>query len=87
MTRERFSSKRGNSRDTSEEFAQSVVGGDPCSLSKAIELLNKYEDIGNKAYVKISKTLQQKDNKMGFMGKSEHRRKTWMEDIVNLEED
>ena len=52
MTRERFSGKQGKSNGTSEQFAQSVVGGDPCSLGKAIELLNKYEDLRNKTYVK-----------------------------------
>ena len=54
-TRERFSGKRGKSNGTFEQFAQSVVGGDPCSLSKAIELLNKYKDLGNKTYVKTQR--------------------------------
>jgi len=75
-TRERFSGKRGKSSGTSNQFAQYVVGGDPCSLGKAIELLNKYEDLRNKTYVKISKVLQQKDNRVVFMGMPKHRRKT-----------
>ena len=87
MTKERFSEKQGKSSCTFKQFAQSIVGGDPCSLGKAIELLNKYEDLGNKTYVKISKALQQKDNRVEFMGMSKHRRKTWMEDILNSEED
>ena len=58
MTREEFSSKRSKSSCTSEQFSQSIVGGNPCSLRKAIEVLNQYEDLGKKAYVKISKALQ-----------------------------
>ncbi|KAK9989942.1 hypothetical protein SO802_030181 [Lithocarpus litseifolius] len=61
--------------------------GDPCSLGKAIELLNKYEDLNNKAYVKISKVLQQKDDRVVFMGMPKHRRRTWIEDILNSKED
>ena len=58
MTKERYSGKVSRSSGTSEQCAQSVVGGDPSSLGKAIELLNKYEDLNNKAYVKTSKALQ-----------------------------
>ena len=76
MTREKFSGKWGKLSDTSEQFAQSTVEGDPCSLGKAIEALNKYKDLGNKVYVKISKALQQKDNKVVFMGILKHRGKT-----------
>ena len=57
MTREKFSGKRGKSSGTFEQFAQSAIEGNPCSLGKAIEVLNKYEDLGNRAYVKISKAL------------------------------
>ena len=87
MTKERYRCKLSRSSSTFDQFAQSSVGGDPCSLGKAIELLNKYEDLNNKAYVKISKALQQKDNRVVFMGMSEHRRKTWIEDILNPKED
>ena len=76
MKRERFSGKRDKSSGTSEQFAQFAVEGDPCSLGKAIEALNKYKDLGNKVYVKISKALQQKDNKVVFMGILKHRGKT-----------
>lgn len=86
MTRERYSGKKGKSSGTFEQFAQFAAEGDPCSLGKAIAVLNQYEDIGSKAYVKISKALQQKDNRVVFMGMPEHRRKTWMDDIVNLED-
>ncbi|XP_030936760.1 uncharacterized protein LOC115962032 [Quercus lobata] len=87
MTKERYRCKLGRSSGISDQFTQSSVGGDPCSLRKAIELLNKYEDLNNKAYVKISKALQQKDNRVVFMGMPEHRRKTWIEDILNPKED
>ena len=46
MTREGFSNKRSKSSGTSEQFSQSIVGGNPCSLRKAIEVLNQYEEIG-----------------------------------------
>ena len=85
MKNERYSSKKGKSYRTSEQFAQSVAEGDPCSLRKAITVLVQYEDLGNKAYVKISKALRQKVNRVVFMGMPEHRRKAWMDDIVNLE--
>ena len=49
-------------------------------------VLNQYDDLGNKAYVKNSKTFQQKDNRVVFKGMPKHRRKTWMDDIVNLED-
>ena len=86
MIRERFSSKKGKSSGTSEQFAQSAAEGDPCSLGKAIEVLNQYKDLMNKAYVKISKALQQKDNRVVFVSMPEHRRKAWMDDIVNPED-
>ena len=86
MTRERYSGKKGKSNGTSKQFAQSVVEDDPCSLGKAIEVLNQYKDLMNKAYVKISKALQQKDNRVVFVSMPEHRRKAWMDDIVNQED-
>nr|POE64179.1 hypothetical protein CFP56_68513 [Quercus suber] len=86
MIRERYSGKKGKSSGTSEQFAQSAVEGDPCSLGKAIAMLNHYEDLGNKAYVKISKARQQKDYRVVFMGMPEHRRKAWMDDIINPED-
>ena len=36
--------------------------------------------------MKISKVLQQKDNRMVFMGMLDHKRKAWMDDIVNPED-
>nr|POE84056.1 hypothetical protein CFP56_39447 [Quercus suber] len=60
MTRERYSGKKGKSSGTSKQFAQSTAEGDPCYLGKAIAVLNQYEDLGNKAYVKISKALHKR---------------------------
>nr|POE59746.1 hypothetical protein CFP56_74326 [Quercus suber]POF12038.1 hypothetical protein CFP56_54025 [Quercus suber] len=87
MTKDRYSGKLGRSIGTFDQFAQSVVGGDPCSLGKAIEVLNSYADLSNKAYIKTSKVLQQKDNRVVFMRMPKHRRKSWIEDILNPEED
>ena len=87
MSECRYSGKLGRSSDSSDQFAQSVVGGDPCSLSKAMYVLNTYADLSNKANIKMSKVLQQKDNRVVFMCMQEHRRKSWIEDILNPEED
>ena len=37
--------------------------------------------------MKISKALQQNDNRVVFMSMPKHRMNTWMEDILNPEED
>ena len=50
-------------------------------------MLNLYADLSNKAYIKMSKVLQQKDNRVVFMYMPEHRRKAWIDDILNPEED
>ncbi|XP_023929687.2 uncharacterized protein LOC112040995 [Quercus suber] len=86
MTRERFSGNRGKSSGTSEQFAQSAVGGDPCSLGKAIDMLNQYVDLSNKEFLKISKALHVKENRVVFMGMLENRRRAWMEEIINPED-
>ena len=83
MTRERFSGNGSKSNGTFEQFAQLATRGDPCSLGKAIDMLNQYEDLGNKAYLKISKALHVKENRVVFMGILEYRRRAWMNDIVN----
>ena len=49
-------------------------------------MLNQYEDLGNKAYLKILKALHVKENRVVFMGMLEHRRRAWMDDIVNLKD-
>nr|POF20367.1 hypothetical protein CFP56_39650 [Quercus suber] len=78
MMKERFSSNKAESSVTSKQFAQSATGGDPCSLGKAIDLLNQYEDLGNKAYLKISKALHVKENRVVLMGMLKHRRRAWI---------
>ena len=50
-------------------------------------MLNTYADLSNKAYIKMSKVLQQKDNRVVFMCMPEHRRKSWIENILNSRED
>ena len=87
MMKDRFSDKLGRSRGSSDQFAQSAVSSDPCSLGKAIEVLNSYADLSNKTYIKMSKVLQQKANKVVFMCMPEHKRKSWIEDILNPKED
>ena len=87
MSKCRYSGKPGRTTGSSDQFVQSVVGGDPCSLAKAMDVLNMYSDLSNKAYIKMSKVLQQKDNRVVFMCMLEHRRKSWIDDILNPEED
>ena len=87
MSERRYSGKLSRTTGSSDQFAQSIVGGDPCSLTKAMDVLNMYPDLSNKAYIKMSKVLQQKDNRVVFMCMPEHRRKSWIDDILNPEED
>ena len=49
-------------------------------------MLNQYKDLGIKAYLKISKALHVKENRVVFMGILEHKRWAWMDDIVNPED-
>ena len=53
MSKRRHSGKLGRSNDSSNQCVQSIIGGDPCSLAKAMEVLNSYADLSNKAYIKI----------------------------------
>ena len=87
MSERRYSGKLGRSSGSSDQFAQFVVGGDPCSLVKVMKVLNSYADLSNKVYIKMLKVLQQKDNRVVFMRMPKHRRKSWIEDILNPEED
>ena len=57
MSERRYSGKLGKASDSSDQFAQSVVRGDPCSLFKTMDVLNTYTDLSNKAYIKMSKVL------------------------------
>ncbi|KAF3948165.1 hypothetical protein CMV_025803 [Castanea mollissima] len=80
---ERFHARRGKASGSFEHFAESVGGGDPYSLSKAIEVPNQYEYLDDYSYVKVTKALQQKEDRLVFMGMPEHRRKAWMEKIAH----
>ena len=86
MSERRYSGKLNRTTGSSDQFTQSIVGGDPCSLTKAMDVLNMYQDLSNKAYIKMSKVLQQKDNRVVFMCMSKYRRKSWIEDILNPED-
>nr|POE66608.1 hypothetical protein CFP56_32816 [Quercus suber] len=64
LARERFSNnKKGKSSGSSEHVAQSAGGGDPCSLGRALEVLNQYEDLDDEIYVNIAEALQEKQKK------------------------
>nr|POE88645.1 hypothetical protein CFP56_71161 [Quercus suber] len=56
--------------------------GDPCSLGKAIEVLNQHEDLDDDVYLAVSTTVHPKENRVVFMGMPEHRRKNWMEIVA-----
>ena len=78
LARERFSKKKGRSTGSSEHVAQSAGGGDPCSLGRALEVLNQYEDLDDNTYANIAEVLQKKEKSVLFTGMPEHRRR-WME--------
>ena len=79
LARERFSNKKGKSNGSFDHVAQSADGGDPCSLGRALEVLNQYKDLNDDAYVNITEALQKKEKSVLFMGMPEHRRRRWME--------
>ncbi|KAK9997802.1 hypothetical protein SO802_017405 [Lithocarpus litseifolius] len=59
LARERFSNnKKGKSSGCSEHVAQSASGGDPCSLGRALQVLNQYEDLDDDTYYNIAEALQ-----------------------------
>jgi len=74
LARERFFMRKGRVIGSSNQNAQFASGGNPCSLGKAIEVLNKYEDLDDDAYVTISEVLQKKEKQVVFMGMPEQRR-------------
>ena len=82
MTRERHSQRRGLASGSSEHFGQSAAIGDPCSLGKAIEVLNQHEDLDDDAYFAVSTALHLKENRVVLMRMLEHRRKNWMEIVA-----
>ena len=57
LARERFSNKKGKSSGSSDHVAQSVSGGDPCSLGRALDVLNQYEDLDDDTYLNIAEAL------------------------------
>ena len=57
LARERFSNKKGKSNGSSKHVAQSASGGDPCSLGRALEVLNQYEDLDDDTYINIAEAL------------------------------
>ncbi|KAL4644241.1 hypothetical protein ACB092_02G150300 [Castanea dentata] len=79
LARERFSNKKGKFSGSSDHVAQSAGGGDPCSLGRALEVLNQYKDLDDDTYVNIVEALQKKEKRVLFMGMLEHRRRRWME--------
>ena len=79
MAKERFSNKKGKFSGCSDHVAQSASGGDPCSLGRALDVLNQYEDLNDDTYLNIAKALQKKEKMVLFMGMPEQRRKRFME--------
>ncbi|XP_023923844.1 uncharacterized protein LOC112035250 [Quercus suber] len=79
MTRERYSQRKGKAAGSSDHCGQSATIGDPCSLGKAIQLLNQHKDLDDDAYFAVSTALHLKKNRVVFMGMPEHRRKRWMD--------
>ncbi|KAK9992522.1 hypothetical protein SO802_027507 [Lithocarpus litseifolius] len=53
LARERFNKKTGKSMGSSDRVAQSTSGGDPCSLGRALEVLNLYNDLDDDSYINI----------------------------------
>ena len=79
LAREWFNKKMGKSMGSSDHVAQFATGGDPCSLGRALEVLNQYNDLDDDTYINISEVLQKKERRVVFMGMPEHRRRRWME--------
>ena len=57
LAKERFSNKNGKFSGCSDHVAQSASGGDPCSLGRALDVLNQYEDLNDDIYLNIAKAL------------------------------
>ena len=79
LARERFNKKTGKSMGSFDHVAQSTSGEIPCSLGRALEVLNQYNDLDDDTYINISEVLQKKERRVVFMGMPEHRRMRWME--------
>ncbi|KAL0010326.1 hypothetical protein SO802_005434 [Lithocarpus litseifolius] len=57
LERERFNKKKGKSMGSSNHVAQFASGGDPCSLGRALDVLNQYNDLDDDTYINISEVL------------------------------
>ena len=68
LARERFNKKMGKFMGSSDHVAQSATGGDPCSLGRALDVLNQYNDLDDDTYINISKVLQKKKETGGVHG-------------------
>ena len=79
LARERFSKKKGKSYVSSDHVAQSTSGGDPCSLGRALEVLNQYTDLDDDTYLNVAEALQKKEKRVLFMGMPEQKRRRFME--------
>ena len=80
LARERFNKKMGKSMGSFDHVAQFATGGDPCSLGRALEVLNQYNDLDDDTYINISEVLKKKKKRrVVFMGIPEHMRRRWME--------
>ena len=79
LARERFSKEKGKSYGISDHVAQSTSGGDPCSLGRALEVLNQYIDLDDDTYLNVAEALQKKEKRVLFMGMPEQKRRRFME--------
>ena len=79
LARKRFSKKKGKSYGSFDYVAQSASGGDPCSLGRALEVLNQYTDLDDDTYLNVAEALQKKERRVLFMGMLEQRRRRFME--------
>ncbi|KAK9987020.1 hypothetical protein SO802_031971 [Lithocarpus litseifolius] len=54
LANERSSNKKGRFTGSFDHVPQSAGGGDPCSLGRALEVLNQYEDLDDDTCVNIA---------------------------------
>nr|POE54871.1 hypothetical protein CFP56_42040 [Quercus suber]POE69122.1 hypothetical protein CFP56_70691 [Quercus suber] len=55
LAREWFNKKKGKSMGSFDHVAQSATCGNPCSLGRALEVLNQYNDLDDDTYINFSK--------------------------------
>ncbi|KAK9991501.1 hypothetical protein SO802_026486 [Lithocarpus litseifolius] len=53
LTKEQFNKRTGKSMGSSDHVAQFTSGGDPCSLGRALKVLNQYNDLDDDTYINI----------------------------------